>query len=337
MNKAITINDIAKIATVSKTTVSRFLNGKFEGMSEETRLRIQAVVEELDYRPNRQARALKAKYSSVIGITVTDISNPYNSRILKGIMDRLKSTEYRTIILDSDLCKTREHDNIEKLIDEQIDGLIIQPLAESSHDYAEILKTKLPVVQVDRFVEPLVWPAVVSDNFIQSKNLGLRIKDKDYERVIVLTPPMSESSPRKNRYKGLLNALIGGNVEIISITTPEIREIIAKDEKIWAELRNLLQDKKRTAIFAFNGALLYGAVKFLNDNLIAIPGNIGVVGYDDSALGELISPGITSIEQNPVEIGYRAVDILLQQIIEGPQELSGPVPVDSKLNIRKSL
>lgn len=336
MNKAVTINDIAKLAKVSKTTVSRFLNGKYDGMSEKTRLRIQDVIKELDYRPNRQARALKAKYSSVIGIAVTDISNSYNSRILKGIMDRLKTTEYQTIILDSDLNKTREESNIERLIDEQVDGLIIQPLGESSQDYEACISDRIPVVQFDRYVEPLRWPAVVSDNFVQSRNLGELIKEKGYKRVIVVTPPIKKSSPRINRYKGLLNALSGSKVDIKVVETPEIRDVISQDEGIWEEVRSLIEENIKTAIYTFNGSLLYGLVKFLNDNLMTIPSKVGVAGYDDGSWAELISPGITSIEQNPVMIGYTAAGLLLEQIENGRSEPE-LVCVDSKLNIRQSL
>jgi LacI family kdg operon repressor len=336
MDKAVTINDIAKLAKVSKTTVSRFLNGKYDGMSEETRLRVQDVIKESDYRPNRQARALKAKYSSVIGIAVTDISNSYNSRILKGIMDCLKETEYQTIILDSDLNRERELSNVDRLIDEQIDGLIIQPLGESSEKYNSSISDKLPVIQFDRYVEPLRWPAVVSDNFVQSRNLGKLIKEKGYQRVIVVTPPIKESSPRVNRYKGLLNAVSGSKIDIKVVETSEIRDVISQDKVIWEEVRSLIDENLKTAVFTFNGSLLYGLVKFLNDNLLTIPSKVGVVGYDDGSLGELISPGITAIEQNPVMIGYTAASILLDQIENGKSE-AGLTCIDSRLNIRQSL
>lgn len=187
MNKKVTISDIANLSGVSKTTISRYLNGKYEGMSEATRNRIQEVIEELDYRPSRQARALKSQYSSIIGIVVADISNSYTSRMIKGVMDRLNSTDYHTIIMDSDLNTKREANNIKKLIDEQVDGIVIQPIGESSLEY-DFIPSGMSLVQIDRYVEPLKWPAVVSDNFLQSQNLGRTIAEHNYKRVIILTP-----------------------------------------------------------------------------------------------------------------------------------------------------
>lgn len=335
MNKKITISDIAQLSGVSKTTVSHFLNQKYEGMSEATRNRIQKIVDELEYRPNRQARALKSQHSSIVGISVADISNSYTSRILKGMMDCLKNTQYHTVIMDADLNKAREQSNVDKLLDEQVDGILIQPLGEGSTDYNRIPST-LPVVQIDRYVEPLIWPAVVSDNFIQSRNLAQLFLEKDYQRVVVVTPPIDHASPRVNRYQGLKDALADTDVEIIPIITPEIKDIVAQDKEIWEQISPYINDKVKTVIYAFNGGLLYGVIKFLKYHYIAVPEKVGVVGYDDGSWADLMNPAITSIEQDPVQIGYKAAEMLLDNIRNNSQ-IPELICVDSKLNIHKSL
>ncbi|MBB5887652.1 LacI family DNA-binding transcriptional regulator [Lactovum miscens] len=335
MRKKVTINDIAQLTGVSKTTISRFLNDKYEGMSGETRQRIDAVIKELNYRPNRQARALKSQISSMIGIVVVDISNPYTSRMVKGIMDRLKNTQYHTLIMDSDLSQEREQKNVNKLLDEQVDGIVIQPLGKSSTDY-QALGTNVPVVQIDRYVEPLIWPAVVSDNFVQSRNLAKLFLEKDYQRIIVVSPPIKYASPRINRLKGLLNELVNTDIEVKQVITTEIKDVVARNEEIWEQLKVYIKGDAKTAIYAFNGGLLYGLIKIFKEKNILIPEQVGLVGYDDGAFADLVSPGITSIEQNPVEIGYQAADKLLEQI-EGKESLIELTCVDSKLNIRQSL
>ncbi|MCK1255817.1 LacI family transcriptional regulator [Streptococcus uberis] len=335
MNKKVTISDIANLSGVSKTTISRYLNGKYEGMSETTRNRIQEVIEELDYRPSRQARALKSQYSSIIGIVVADISNSYTSRMIKGVMDRLNSTDYHTIIMDSDLNTKREANNIKKLIDEQVDGIVIQPIGESSLEY-DFIPSGMSLVQIDRYVEPLKWAAVVSDNFLQSQNLGRIIAENDYKRVIILTPEIKNASPRVNRYKGLLNGLADYDIEVIVVTTNEIKDIVARDINIWDQLNQYIYDDVKTVLYAFNGGLLYGLIRLLKEKNIPVPEKIGLVGYDDGALTDLFNPEITSIEQNPVEIGHKAAEILLNSMSgkDIPIEL---YCVDSKLNNRKSL
>ena len=335
MNKKVTISDIANLSGVSKTTISRYLNGKYEGMSETTRNRIQEVIEELDYRPSRQARALKSQYSSIIGIVVADISNSYTSRMIKGVMDRLNSTDYHTIIMDSDLNTKREANNIKKLIDEQVDGIVIQPIGESSLEY-DFIPSGMSLVQIDRYVEPLKWAAVVSDNFLQSQNLGRIIAENNYKRVIILTPEIKNASPRVNRYKGLLNGLADYDVEVIVVTTNEIKDIVARDIDIWDQMNQYIYDDVKTVLYAFNGGLLYGLIRLLKEKNIPVPEKIGLVGYDDGALTDLFNPEITSIEQNPVEIGHKAAEILLNSMAgkDIPIEL---YCVDSKLNNRKSL
>lgn len=335
MNKKVTISDIANLSGVSKTTISRYLNGKYEGMSETTRNRIQEVIEELDYRPSRQARALKSQYSSIIGIVVADISNSYTSRMIKGVMDRLNSTDYHTIIMDSDLNTKREANNIKKLIDEQVDGIVIQPIGESSLEY-DFIPSGMSLVQIDRYVEPLKWAAVVSDNFLQSQNLGKIIAENGYERVVILTPEIKNASPRINRYKGLINGLVDNTVEVIVVTTNEIKDIVARDIDIWDQMNQYIYDDVKTVLYAFNGGLLYGLIRLLKEKNIPVPEKIGLVGYDDGALTDLFNPEITSIEQNPVEIGHKAAEILLNSMAgkDIPIEL---YCVDSKLNNRKSL
>ncbi|EMF48530.1 MULTISPECIES: LacI family DNA-binding transcriptional regulator [Streptococcus] len=335
MNKKVTISDIANLSGVSKTTISRYLNGKYEGMSEATRNRIQEVIEEVDYRPSRQARALKSQYSSIIGIVVADISNSYTSRMIKGVMDRLNSTDYHTIIMDSDLNTKREANNIKKLIDEQVDGIVIQPIGESSLEY-DFIPSGMSLVQIDRYVEPLKWPAVVSDNFLQSQNLGRIIAENDYKRVIILTPEIKNVSPRINRYKGLQNGLADYDVEVIIVTTNEIKDIVARDIDIWDQMKQYIYDDVKTVLYAFNGGLLYGLIRLLKEKNIPVPDKIGLVGYDDGALTDLFNPEITSIEQNPVEIGHKAADILLNTMA-GKDILIDLYCIDSKLNNRKSL
>lgn len=335
MAKKVTINDIAKLTEVSKSTISNFLNGKFAGMSEETRQRIQNQIEELDYRPNRQARALKSRYSSLIGISVTDISNLYTSRLLKGMMERLQNTKYHTIIMNSDLDEEYEQYNIEKLLDEKVDGIILQPLKTSSIDYNSI-DSNLPLVQVDRHLQPLIWPAIVSDNTEQSKILTEKIVREGYQRIVILTPPMENSSTRLKRFEGITKAIKNTEVELEEVLTEEVKDLFSSDQRIWENIRPFCEDDKKTAIYAFNGGLLYGVIKILNDNQIAVPDKVGVVGYDDGSLGELISPGLTSIVQDPVKIGYKAADLLVRNI-EAKEQKAELIIVNSELKMRHSL
>lgn len=334
MKKKATINDIAELSNVSRTTISRYLNGKFGNMSQETRERIQKVIADLDYHPSRQARLLKSQHSSMIGIMVGDISNFYTSRLLKGILNRVKKSPYRLIIMDSDLSSDLEQKNLSKLIEEQVDGIILQPLGASSDEYQKL--NHLPVVQIDRYVDPLIWPAVISDNFEKSKALVELAVNKDYQRIIAISPPLIHSSTRIERYEGLVAALQGKKVQLKEFIAPEAKDLEDSSPKFWQEMLPLLNDGIKTAIYTFNGPLLFNCVKFLKENDLSIPEKVGVVGFDDVSWGEIMGPGVTAIEQNLEKIGFLAAENLINNI-EAKSSNSEKIVVESKLTIRKSL
>ncbi len=194
----------------------------------------------------------------------------------------------------------------------------------------------MPLVQVDRYLQPLTWPAVVSDNREQSKILAEKIVKEGYQRIIILTPPMKNSSTRLKRYEGINEAIKDTDIELEEVFTEEVKDLFTSDPAIWEKIELFCKDDKKTVIYAFNGGLLYGAIKILKDKQIAVPEQVGVVGYDDGALGELISPGLTAIVQDPVKIGYTAADLLVKNIEAKAQKAELTV-VNSDLKIRHSL
>ncbi|MGO2977982.1 MAG: LacI family DNA-binding transcriptional regulator [Leuconostoc mesenteroides] len=329
MSKKVTINVIAEMARVSKTTVSRFLNGKFDNMSEATKERITETIAELDYHPSRQAQALKAKNSLLIGISVADISNMYTSRLLKGISDYFQNTIYQVLIMDGDNSIEREYSNLEKMVTERIDGIILQPLVHQLDHYQLLIDENIPVVQVDRYTEPSTWPAVVSDNFQKSLEVADLMKSKNYEEIIVLSNHINGVSSRMNRYNGLKTGIENTNITI--------KLIEIDDNKDWQNtLQSMLESPTKKVLYALNGQVLWEIVRFLKKHHIAIPDDVGVIGYDDDMFADMISPEITSVSQNPQEIGRTAAANLMQ-IMNDETTLSKTIRIPSTIQMRESL
>jgi LacI family kdg operon repressor len=335
MKKRITINDIAKAANVSKSTVSNYLNGRFETMSSDTKQNLEEIIEAFDYRPSKQAQSLKSKKSYLIGIVVVDISNLYTSRWLKGVLNEINKTGYNTIILDSNYSVERERSNMEKLVDENVDGIILQPLAQSSADY-DYMPPHIPVVQVDRFVKPLIWPSFDSNNFEASYDLTKEITKHGYQDILIISPAIDGSSPRMDRLEGVKKGIEGTDVKLSILTTKDIRNTDSAQEGIRRAVQKIVRSGRRTALFAFNGGLLYGIVGILRQEGIAYPEEIGLVGYDDNGLGDLITPGITAIEQNPNGIGACATQLLLAELCHEEVKIDN-YKVTSQMKIRQSL
>ena len=125
MGNKVTIDQVAAICGVSKTTISRYLNHKYENISAETRQRIEQVIAELDYRPNRTAQRLKASRSMLIGCCIGDIASPFAGLLLKGITETCESAGYQVLFADSKENSLREQRAIEGFLENRVDGLIV--------------------------------------------------------------------------------------------------------------------------------------------------------------------------------------------------------------------
>ena len=129
--ETITIADIARQANVSTTTISRYLNGKYEYMSEQSREKIARIIKETGYRPNKMARGLKMQQSRVIGFVVADIANPFSSILAKGINDACRKAGYSMTLANTDEDPALERNAIRSMLDQRVDGIVIHQCGEN--------------------------------------------------------------------------------------------------------------------------------------------------------------------------------------------------------------
>ena len=148
MKQKVTINDIARIADVSKATVSFYLNGKHEKMSDKTYERIKKVIEETGYQPSVAARTLNAKSAHLFGVIIGNITKPFANRIVKGIEDYANENDYMTIVASSEFKPEREKSYIKSMLALGVDGFLIQPTVNFVDLYKEIDIDK-PIVFFD--------------------------------------------------------------------------------------------------------------------------------------------------------------------------------------------
>ena len=144
--KKLTINEIAEKAGVSKTTVSFYLNGKTNKMSEETKQRIQQIIDETGYEPSAAARAMKAKSSGVLGVILDDVSKPYEAQALKGIEETARASGYQILIGNSELNFNNEKEYVEQMVRCGAEGFIIQSTYRFGMLAASLEKRRKPLV-----------------------------------------------------------------------------------------------------------------------------------------------------------------------------------------------
>ncbi len=331
MEKKTTISDVAKYVDVSKSTVSQYINGNHQKMSADTRKKIQNAIEYLNYRPSKQAQFLTTRKSNLIGVVVADISNMYSSLLLKGISQYFEHTNYHLIIVDAANSEIKEQKILQKLVDQSVEGIIIQPSNDNPSNYQFIANNQIPMILVDREIEDSPWLSVTTDNEAIVSKIMHSIVEKNYKNIIVVSQPIHRVNTREKRYNTIVDI---SNLNKLNVHLIEVDEVHCIDIQ---QVTKIIKSGK-TAIFALNGTVLQDTIKLINNNNLNIPDDIGITGFDDFNVTEIISPGITSINQPSKLIGATVAE-LLDTTLKGTlvDEIDVPTIIKSEIHWRNSL
>jgi len=335
-SETVTIGKVSKVAGVSKTTVSRFLNGKYEHMSEKTKNRIKAVIEELDYRPNSIARSLKSQKTGLIGVIVSDVTNPVMVQLIKGIIDYSTQEGYQVVTAFSSEKPVKEREYILSMMDRQVDGLIVILADYNEFSLLEELRAKgANIVLADRTISKPVFDMVTTDNYAMTKHAIKTLYDLGFEVVGLFSSNLLRSTVRLERY----NAFINQSKEYVQ--NPEELVYILQDgleegfKKSLADFMAKCAGKKAAA-FATTPMAMLNLLGVADELDLRIPDDLGVCGYDNLQWSRLISGGISVIEQPFYEVGIESARILTKrirnEIHDGPQYIE----LNSKLILRNS-
>ncbi|WP_028273839.1 LacI family DNA-binding transcriptional regulator [Atopococcus tabaci] len=309
--KKITIKDIAKAAEVSETTVSRFLNAKYEYMSEETKKRIEEVVEELNYRPSNIARSLKSKRSFLIGAVIADIENPFSNMIIKGLSDQADKMGFSMMIAVSDNTPRNEQEHIQRFVDNGVDALVVNTVGNNDEYLLNLHRSGLPVILLDRAIEKDELDLVTSNGYELASEAMDHLHSQGYAFVGYFTEEMANNSQRQKRHQAFedkLDALgMDGETYVVDIHNLKTLQ---------GQLEDFEQREGPKALFAANGLVLLEVLKGMKELSIADYDEIGICGFDDLAWASLIRDGITTIRQDSYSIGQEACRLTVKRVLE---------------------
>ncbi|OCA85937.1 hypothetical protein A8F94_13900 [Bacillus sp. FJAT-27225] len=311
----ITINDVAKEANVSKTTVSRYLNGKYEYMSEETKELLATVIDQMGYRPSNLARSLKAKNSGVIGCIIADIGSPFSSIVLKGVSDYCNQMGYGVLFANIGNDPMKEKESIQSLLDNKVDGLIINTTGKNDDYLLSVKNEGINIVLADRSLSiPNMLDTVATNNYDATFDLVKYLHESGYKRVAFFTQDMSFISSRYQRHHGFKDAMKKFFNQDGSSTTYVIN--IDDSEDTEDSLREFVSASKDepAAIFTINGVTLLSVLHGMKRLNIEISPQLGICGFDDWGWASLIPPGITTLTQESYECGVQSARLLLERI-----------------------
>lgn len=330
----VTIEDIANSAGVSKTTVSRVLNQRYEFMSEETKERVLRVIKELDYSPNLVAQSLKKGKTRSIGVIVPNLLNPHYSGFVEGLGKLCKQENYSLILCNVGEDPAEERRYIQTLLARQVDGLIVCSVGENTVVYQNLVKKGFPLVLADRSIEGVSTDLVTVDDFKGAYIATTHLISLGHRRISLIIPPIKNLSTRFNRLAGYKKALTEQGVyessNLIKMVTPGSGEV----ETVIDEL--LKENTPPTAIFATNALLGLDVIKSLKLRKKKIPQEIALVVYDEAPWAELLAPPLTTVFQPALKLGITAGKQLIERI--NTKKVQEPVNIilEPKLLIRES-
>jgi LacI family transcriptional regulator len=304
-----TIREVAALAEVSPATVSRVLNGTT--VDPELAARVRKVVAQLNYRPSNAARSLRTRRTRVWGLVISDIRNPFFTDVARGIEDTAQQAGYALVLCNADEQLAKERAYIDLVVDERVAGVIVSPASPQETNLEPLAAHGIPAVVVDRTAERTPVDSVLVDNVAGAREGVQHLYAAGFRRIACITGPDWTTTGRE-RLDGYLAALAVCELE----RDPDL--IITSDYKQEggaAAMRQLLAARRPPdAVLVANSVMGMGALNVVHDAGVSIPGELGLVCFDDAPWMSLTAPTVTAVAQPTYAMGCEAARLLIGRI-----------------------
>jgi LacI family transcriptional regulator len=326
--RSTTIQDVAKAAGVSVSTVSRVLNGKVD-VAKETQDHILSVIEELGYTTNLAARSMRSQKKNLIGLVMPDIAYPYAFEIMKGVNKAIAESEFDLLVYTTgDVRKSgrafAEQKYVSLLSNSISDGVIIvAPVAAE-------FKMDAPFVSIDPTVKNPNYPAVHATNYQGSVDAMEYLIGLGHRRIGYISG-RSELESCNRRLMGYYDSLKKAGIAVDESLVAS--GDYTTDSGIECARQLLSLEEKPTAIFASNDQMAMGVFQVAQEMRLKIPEDLSLVGFDNITESRYL--GLTTVDQFIFEMGYVATEMLIK-IINGESIDDQVFQVQTKLIIRNS-
>lgn len=314
------IDDVAKLAQVSKSTVSRVLNNRGY-LSQNTIEKVYQAIEELNYRPNTIARQLYSNKTNIIGLIFPTVNNPFYAEMVEALEKKLFNRGFKVILGNSMNDPHKEETYLLQLLSHQVDGLIV---GAHNQDLKEYQKKNLPpIVAIDMNLNPEI-PVVSSDNYQGGKIATQLLLKSGAKEIIHINGPASVKSPAQKRRQAYEDVLKENNLIPHTYTVPFG---ISRIEKIKSFKRMFYDHPFVDGIFSSNDTDAALIIEIAKELGVKIPQDLKIVGYDGADMTRLLMPSLTTIIQPTEAMAEKAVDVLQKLINKEPYPLNVTLPV----------
>lgn len=319
-----TLHDVAAEAGVSIATVSYVLNNS-GSISADMRKKVRKTAQKLGYRQNRAARAMKMGRSDIIGLVIPNIENPFFATLAQAVLLECRRHDLQVFLVDTEGSHETELKAMQGLVQQGVDGIIVFPIDDTEFGAGQ--GADVPVVVLDR--DSPDRDLVQAEYAEGGRLLADHLVKQGHERFGVLEGPQSVISARE-RSEGFARA-VGRKGRIVwreehpfSMTlTPAAEERLRKNEV--------------TAVVCGNDLIAMGAMQYLDELGLDVPGDVSVVGFDDIEFSKVVTPPLTTIRLPTAQMGVEAVNLLTRRLQgEGAQAARSRVVLDVELMVRGS-
>ena len=322
------INDIAKMAGVSRATVSRYLNDGY--VSEEKKEKIRKVIEETGYTPSRQAQILRTNKTRVVGVILPKINSDSISRMVEGISSVLSKAGYQLLLANTHNHAEDELDYLRVLENYHVDGIILLGTVFSREHKKRLHEMEIPIVVLaqqltgfacvynDDYRAALEITRYMLDTAVHPGCIGVTHKDK---------------AAGEARWKGFYDACKKKHVRCDENAVIEAAFSIASGYEKAAEL--FARAPQIDTLFCATDQIAYGAVKYLREQGRKVPEEVQVAGVGDSTFSHLMDPELTTVHYYYHTSGMEAANMLLE-LMDGKEEAVREIKMGHRLEIRQS-
>lgn len=313
----VTMRDVAKAANVSQSTVSRVLSPSSSGskvpISEETKEKVLAVVEELGYQPNQYARSLRGQKNHMIGMLIADISNPFYHSMVRAVQDAASQYHYSVMIANSDHLREKEMLFCESLLRRPVDGAIMIPYHLTDDDLQSLIaRTGMAISAVGNHLQhPEVDVVYADDTKVSYGAVRWLIEQRGHQRIAMICA--SHKFPVTiRRYGAFQRAMKDAGLPVPAEYVVEGDWSVESGRGAISSL--LALPDPPTAVFAASDTMAIGALEAAKEMNYRVPEDIAIIGFDDIPAASWVRPRLSTVAQYPFDMGKLLANALFQRI-----------------------
>lgn len=327
---AVSIKDIARLAGVSHSTVSRALSCN-ELVNHETAARIRQIARETGYRPNSIGRSLVTKKTFAIGVVVTTVADPFIAEVVSGIEEVVHDGGYAVFLANSNANPEREIKVVQSFHERRVDGILVMASRVGALYLPLLSELNVPIVLIDNQYPGEFVHSICIDDRTGARLAVNHLIQLGHRRIAYLGDQFGLESD-KNRLGGYREALEAAGIAC----PPEL--VVNGDGKApggrVAMDRLLALRDLPTAVFCYNDMSAVGALRSIYDAGLRVPQDISVAGFDDLPIASYLQPALTTVRQPKIEMGRQAAQMLLD-LLAG-ERVESKIEVQGELIIRAS-